>query len=35
MNKTENLWIVKPGCMSRGWGIAVFKDYNEIIEHMK
>ena len=32
MNGNQNLWIVKPGQMSRGRGIEVFKNYEDIIK---
>jgi len=35
LNGTENLWIVKPGHMSRGRGIKVFKQYDEILQFAK
>ena len=33
MNGTSNLWIVKPGGLSRGRGIRVFKDYQKILTY--
>ena len=35
LNGDQNLWIVKPGQKSRGRGIEVFKNYDEMFEHMK
>ena len=28
-----NLWIVKPGGLSRGRGIRLFKDFSKILEY--
>lgn len=33
MNGTDNLWIVKPGGLSRGRKIRIFKDFHKILEY--
>lgn len=33
MNGTSNLWIVKPGGLSRGRKIRLFKDFYKILEY--
>ena len=33
MNGTMNLWIVKPGGLSRGRNIRIFRDYQKILEY--
>ena len=33
LNGTRNLWIVKPGGLSRGRNIRLFRDYNQILEY--
>lgn len=34
-NRCENIWICKPGALSRGRGIFVTKDFNEILNIIK
>lgn len=31
----QNLWIMKPGQKSRGRGIEVFRNYEDIIKNLK
>lgn len=31
MNGTENLWLLKPGCSSRGRGIKIYKTYDKVL----
>jgi len=33
MNGEQNIWIAKPAGLSRGWGIRVFSNLNEIIDY--
>ena len=33
MTGQNNLWIVKPGGLSRGRGIRLFKDFSKILEY--
>ena len=33
LNGTSNLWIVKPGGLSRGRKIRIFKDFQKILEY--
>jgi len=35
LNGSANLWLVKPGSKSRGRGICVFKDLDQIVNHVK
>ena len=35
LNGSKNLWIVKPGQRSRGRGIEVKNNYDEIVNYMK
>lgn len=35
MNGKNNMWLVKPGSMSRGRGIKVLNNYDQIIHHIK
>jgi len=34
MNGTENLWLLKPGCSSRGRGIKVYKTYEKVVNRI-
>jgi len=34
MNGTENLWLLKPGCSSRGRGIKVYKSYDKVVNRI-
>lgn len=33
MNGLSNLWIVKPGGLSRGRKIRIFRDFQKILEY--
>lgn len=35
LNGTRNMWIVKPGGRSRGRGIEVHTNYENIVAHVK
>jgi hypothetical protein len=35
LNGDQNLWIVKPGHQSRGRGISVLSNYNEILQYIR
>ena len=35
LNGSENLWIVKPGYQSRGRGIKIFNNIDDIMFHLK
>lgn len=34
MNGTENLWLLKPGCSSRGRGIKIYKTYERVVNRV-
>lgn len=33
MSGSDNLWIVKPGGLSRGRNIKIFSDYHEVCQY--
>ena len=34
VNGTQNLWLLKPGCSSRGRGIKIYKTYDKVVERV-
>ena len=35
LNGSNNLWIVKPGQSSRGRGIEVYNNYEDIVKYLR